>query len=127
MSDIREIMTTEPNICTPLTSIENIEKLMADTNSKEILVVDTILEKHVVGIINKSDIDAKAEAQEVKHESLNAEQCMRPTPFQVRETTSIEECDRILMANKIDHLVIVDEEGHLCGVYKPAGLLPVGQ
>lgn len=127
MSDIREIMTTEPNICTPLTSIENIEKLMADTNSKEILVVDTILEKHVVGIINKSDIDAKAEAQEVKHESLNAEQCMRPMPFQVRETTSIEECDRILMANKIDHLVIVDEEGHLCGVYKPAGLLPVGQ
>lgn len=127
MRDIREIMTMEPNICTPLTSIENIEKLMADSNSQEILVVDTILEKHVVGIINKSDIDAKAEVQEVKHESLNAEQCMRPMLFQVRETTSIEECDRILEDNKIDHLVIVDEGGHLCGVYKPAGLLPIRQ
>ncbi|MEA9357396.1 CBS domain-containing protein [Bacteriovorax sp. PP10] len=127
MSDIREIMTADPNICTPLTSIENIEKLMADTNSREIVVVDTIEEKHVVGMINKSDIDAMAEAREVKHESLNAEQCMRPIIFQVRETTPIEECDRILKANKIDHLVIVDEEGHLCGLYNPAGLLPIEQ
>lgn len=127
MSDIREIMTADPNICTPLTSIANIEKLMADTNSKEIVVVDTLEEKHVVGMINKADIDAKAQVQEVKHESLNAEQCMRPIIFQVRETTSIEDCDRILEANNIDHLVIVDEEGHLCGVYNPAGLLPIGQ
>jgi IMP dehydrogenase len=127
MSDIREIMTADPNICTPLTSIENIEKLMADTNSKEIVVVDTIEEKHVVGMINKSDIDAVAESKEVKHESLNAEQCMRPIIFQVRETTSIEECDRILEDNKIDHLVIVDAEGHLCGLYNPAGLLPIEQ
>jgi CBS domain-containing protein len=127
MKDIREMMTAEPTICTPLTSIENIEKLMAETNSKEILVVDTILEKHILGTINKKDIDIKAENLDIKPESLNAEICMRPILVKVRETTTIEECERILEANKLDHLVIVDEEGHLCGVYKPAGLLPVGQ
>lgn len=127
MSAIREIMTEEATICTPLTSIENIEKLMADTNSNEIVVVDTILEKHVVGTINRNDIDAKAQSQEVKPESLNAEQCMRPILFKVRDDISIEECDRILEANKLDHLVIVDEQGHLCGVYNPARLLPVEQ
>lgn len=120
-------MTAEPSICTRLTSIEFIEKMMADTNSKEILVVDTMEEKHVVGTINKNDIDEKAEALEVKPESLNAEQCMRPIMFKARENVSIEECDRILEENKIDHLVIVDEKGHLCGVYNPAKLLPMEQ
>ena len=120
-------MTAEPSICTPLTSIEFIEKMMADTNLKEILVVDTIEEKHVLGTINKKDIDAKAEELEVKPESLNAEQCMRPIMFKVRENASIEECDRILEENNINHLVIVDEQGHLCGVYNPAKLLPIEQ
>lgn len=127
MSDIREIMTPEPTICTPLTSIENIEKLMADTNSRQILVVDTFEEKHVLGTISRSDIDAKADVQDVKPESLNAEQCMRPILFKARETASIEECDRILEQNSLDHLVILDGEGHLCGVYNPARLLPVEQ
>lgn len=120
-------MTMEPTICTPLTSIENILKMMLDKNTKEVLVVDTILEKHLVGTINEKDIRAKSEVQDVDPESLNAEQCMRPILVKVRETVSLEECDRLLSDNGIDHLPVVDEEGHLCGVYNPASLLPVGQ
>lgn len=100
---------------------------MVDLNTKEVLVVDTILEKHLVGTINEADIQAKSTVQDVSPESLNAEQCMRPITLKVRETTSIEECDRLLEEHKIEHLAIVDEYGHLCGVYNPAGLLPIRQ
>lgn len=120
-------MTTEPIICTPLTSIENIQKLMAEKSTKEIWVVDTILEKHLVGTINEKDILEKSKTMEVEPTSLSAEQCMRPITVKVRENVSLEECDRILSDKKIDHLVVVDEEGHLCGVYNPATLLPIRQ
>lgn len=120
-------MTTEPTICTPLTSIENIQKLMTEKSTKEVWVVDTILEKHLVGTINEKDILEKARTMEVEPTSLNAEQCMRPISVKVRENVTLEECDRILDEKKVDHLVIVDEEGHLCGVYNPASLLPIRQ
>ena len=120
-------MTTETVICTPLTSIENIQKLMSDKNTKEILVVDTILEKHLVGTINEKDILERSKALEVDPTSLNAEQCMRPILAKVRENVSLEECDRILNDKHMNHLVVVDAEGHLCGVYNPTALLPIRQ
>lgn len=116
-------MTTEPLLCTPLTSIENIQKLMSEKGTSEVLVVDTILEKHLVGIINSHDIDTKSADQDVDPTSLNAEQCMRPVLITARETASVEECVRILEDNHLEQLAIVDEEGHLCGIYDRANLI----
>lgn len=104
-------------MCTPLTSIENIKKIMEDNDSEEILVVDTMLEKHLVGIIYGNDISARSFEQSVVPSSLNAEQCMKPVPVTARENITLEECQRILDANHLEHLAIIDDEGHLCGVY----------
>ena len=127
MHDIKEFMTTGTNICTHLTSIENILKLMTEKNVKEIFVVDTILEKHLVGTINENDILRKAEIMSVDAKSLTMEECMKPILIKAREDLSIEECDRILKDNKLDHIAIVDVDGHLCGVYTPESLLPIRQ
>jgi CBS domain-containing protein len=110
-------MTTEPILCTPLTSIDNIKKLMVDHNTKEVLVVDTILEKHLLGVINGDDISEKSVDQSVLPSALNAEQCMKPLIVTVRETSSLEECERLLDENNLESLAIVDEEGHLCGIF----------
>lgn len=120
-------MTTGMNICTHLTSIENILKLMTEKNTNEIFVVDTILEKQLLGTINKEDIVKKAEIMSVDVNSLTMEECMKPILFKAREDLSIQECDRILKAHQLDHLAIVDVNGHLSGVYTPAELLPIRQ
>lgn len=117
MSDIRDLMITEPLICTPLTSIDNIIKIMEDNNTNEIMVVDTILEKHLVGKIYGNDISAKSIDQSVSPGALNAEQVMRPVTVTMRETATEKECLRLMDLNQIDELAIVDEEGHLCGIY----------
>lgn len=105
-------------MCTPLTSIENIKKIMKDNDSEEILVVDTMLEKHLVGIIYGNDISAKSFEQSVVPSSLNAELFVKPVPVTARENITLEECQKILDANHLEHLAIIDEEGHLCGVYE---------
>ena len=127
MSDIKDFMTTGTSICTHLTSIENIQKLMIENNTKNVWVVDTFLEKHLLGTVNESDILNKSKIMEVDPTSLTVEQCMKPILVQVREDVSIEECDRILNDKKLDSLAIVDEEGHFCGIYNPASLLPIRQ
>lgn len=104
-------------MCTPLTSIENIKKIMEDNDSEEILVVDTMLERHLVGVIYGNDISAKSFEQSVVPSSLNAEQCMKPVSVTARENITLEECQRILDDNHLEHLAIIDDEGHLCGVY----------
>ena len=120
-------MITGMNICTHLTSIENILKLMTEKNTNEVFVVDTILEKQLLGTINKKDIVKKAEIMSVDANSLTMEECMKPILVRAREDLSIEECDRILKVHQLDHLPIVDVYGHLCGVYTPAELLPIRQ
>lgn len=100
---------------------------MAEKNTKDVWIVDTILEKHLVGTVSEKDILKKAQVMEVEPTSLSVEQCMRPIVAKARENISIEECDRILSDKKIDYLAIVDEGGHLCGVYNPAALLPIRQ
>ena len=118
-------MNTEPPLCTPFTSIENIRKLMSEHGTKEVLVVDTILEKHLLGMISDADITEKSLDQHVKPEELNAEQCMKPVLVTARETFSLDECERLVESHHLDHLAIIDEEGHLCGIFDPKLLLPV--
>lgn len=117
MNDIRELMTTGPLICTPLTSIENIQKIMKEGQAKEIFVVDTLLEKHFIGIIHGEDIFLKATQENVAPSSLNAEKFIRALPVTIRETANEKECLRLMDLKSIDQLVVTDEEGHLCGVY----------
>ena len=117
MNDIRDFMITEPLLCTLLTSIDNIKKIMDDNKTKEILVVDTLLEKHLLGVINGDDISEKSVDQSVLPSSLNAEQCMKPLFVTARETASLEECERLMEAHHLERLAIVDEEGHLCGIF----------
>ena len=120
-------MTTGTIICTHLTSIENILKLMAEKTTEVVWVVDTIYEKHLLGTINKDDITNMAKIKRVEPKSLTMEECMKPILIKVREDINIKECDRILNDNKLEHLAVVDQEGHLRGVYSPADLLPMRQ
>jgi CBS domain-containing protein len=90
---------------------------MNDHHTKQVLVVDTILEKHLLGVINSDDITAMSLDQSVKPSALNAEQCMKPLAHSARETSSLEECERILEEENLEQLAIVDEVGHLCGIF----------
>ena len=91
---------------------------MQEYKTEEILVVDTILEKHLVGKIYGNDITIKSQEQGVPPSALNAEQVMRPVNLTMRELSTEKECLRLMDLNQIDSVAIIDEEGHLCGVYK---------
>lgn len=116
-------MRTELPLCTPLTSIDNIKKLMEEKTTDEVLVVDTLLEKHLVGTISVNDIYAKSISSNVPASDLNAEQCIRPFSVTVRETATPEECKRLMELNHLTKIAVVDDFGHVCGLVESSNLM----
>lgn len=110
-------MLKELPICTHLTSIDNIKKLMAENKTNEVLVVDTIMEKHLLGMISDDDISASAVGLSVLPSSLNAEQCMRPVRYTIKSNASLEECQAFMHDHHLTKVAVVDEEGHVCGIF----------
>ncbi len=117
MDIVKDFLLDKAPMCTPLTSIENIIKFMAENDADEVFVVDTMEERHLLGVIYKEDIDAIAAEDGVVPESLNAERCMRSVCASAENSISLEECQRILDDNHLKHLPVIDEEGHLTGSY----------
>lgn len=90
---------------------------MKENDSNEILVVDSLLERHLLGVIYQHDLISHSPDVDLDLETLNAEQFMKPVEVLAREFITLEECQRILDENHLEHLPIVDDENHLCGVY----------
>lgn len=116
MDLVSEIMKINPVCCTPLTRIEEIERLMKDQNTDELPVVDSLMEKNFLGIITENEITKRANEEGVKHSDLNAEQCLITNPITVYAESSIDECNRLMEINHLKTLPVIDGSGHFCGI-----------
>ena len=96
---------------------------MAEKGTDELMVVDTLLEKHLVGTINDKDITEMSIKQNVDPLELNAEQCIRPIAVSINDTATMAECERLMELRHIDKISVIDEEGHLCGVLDRSNLV----
>jgi len=90
---------------------------MEEKNTMELLVVDTLLEKHLMGVINGGDIFTKSVSLNVPPSDLNAEQCMKPIRYMITETSSLEDCQRFMKENHLRRVPVVDKEGHVSGLF----------
>lgn len=117
MDLVKDYLTLKTPLCTPLTSIENINRIMDENGADELFVIDSMEERRLVGVIYKEDIDELSRLEAVDPNSLSAQRCMRLAPACANEETSLLECQQILDDNHLDHLAVVDNEGHFCGTY----------
>ncbi|MBC7537390.1 MAG: CBS domain-containing protein [Bacteriovorax sp.] len=116
MDLVSEIMSANPVCCTPVTRIEEIERLMKEQNTEEIPIVDTLYEKNFLGIITEKEITKRADEDGVKHSELNTEQCMTLNPITVYAESSIDECFRLMDSNHLTQIPVIDGGGHICGI-----------
>jgi len=115
MNLVSEIMNANPACGTPLTRIEEIERLMKEQNCDEIPIVDSHSEKNLIGIITKNEIKKIADEQGVKHSELNTEQCITKNPPVVYIESSIDECFRLMDLNHLCRIPVIDAGLHFCG------------
>lgn len=116
MNLVKDVMINDSSICTTLTSVDNIMKMMNDFNRKEIYLVDTLEEKHLLGAVNEKDILKLSEELGVPTSRLNTEQCMTDVTASVGQNASMDECVRVMDYYHLSRIPVVDEENHCCGV-----------
>src|ERR1700751_6132206 len=96
MNLVKDVMINDSSLCTTLTSVDNIMKMMNDFNRKEIYLVDTLEEKHLLGTVNEKDILKLSEELGVPTSRLNTEQCMTDVTASVGQNVAMEECVRVM-------------------------------
>lgn len=116
MNLVSEIMNADSACCTPLTRIDEIERIMKEQKIKELPVVDSLLGKKFVGIITEDKIIEKAKEEGVSPANLNAEKCLIDNPIAIYAEVSIDECFHLMDSHHLDRIPVIDEGGRFCGV-----------
>jgi CBS domain-containing protein len=116
MNTVLSVMNQEPIFCTLDTRVSEIKYLLQKYNYDEIVVLDSLEKHHPVGLVGMGDMSTP-EIENVDIPSdVSAEECMRAIPAVVDQNSSLEECMNIMRANHLEHIPVVDLNGHFTGM-----------
>jgi CBS domain-containing protein len=79
------------------------------------------------GILTSTDICDKIVAQDRDPATIPVSQIMTSPLITVRTDMSMAECARIMKENRIHHLPVIDEQGHLVGMISATDFLVVAE
>ena len=119
---VKEIMTSDPFCCTADTSLEEVAKAMVEHDCGEIPIVRTSKDRTLVGVVTDRDIVCRLVAQGINPVDEAAESCMSTPVVSVQESTSVEECARIMEESQIRRVPVVNGGGMCCGIVSQADI-----
>src|SRR5438270_12215867 len=88
-------------------------EMMADKRVGALLVID---EGHLVGIVSERDYARKVILQGKSSKDTFIREIMTPSPITIDCDTSVDEAMRMMTENRIRHLPVIDQAGHIAGV-----------
>lgn len=110
------LMSVNPIFCTSETRIAEIKHLIKKYDCDEILVLDSIKEKHPIGILDLADVSTALIEESAIPSDVSAIECMRSIPAVAHMDLSLGECLNIMRDNHMERIPIVDLNGHVQGV-----------
>jgi CBS domain-containing protein len=117
---VKDLMCAHPACCTPETSLREAAKLMCDCDCGAIPVVDSESRREPVGIITDRDIVCRAVAPGHDPEKTAVDQCMSRRLTTIGLESSIESCCEAMEEAKVRRMLVVDDDGRLCGIVAQA-------
>ncbi len=119
---VKDIMSDHPACCTPESNLGEAARIMAQADCGAVLVVDAETGRKPLGIITDRDIVCRVVAAGKDPSQVSAASCMSKPLATVREDSPIEACCRAMESAKVRRLLVVDEQGDLCGIISQADL-----
>jgi CBS domain-containing protein len=119
---VKEVMTTDPACCVLETSLQEVAQMMIDHDCGEIPVVENKQNYLPIGVITDRDIVCRTIAKGINPLDLTVAECISRPCVTVTPEMSIEECSRILEANQIRRVPVVDASGSCCGIVSLADI-----
>lgn len=116
MNLVTDVMDTNPVLCTSDMRVAEIKYLLKKYDYEEILVVDSLDEKHPIGFVSLADMDDP----DIEHADIpsdvSALECMRKIPAVMLDSSTLDECLNVMRANHLERIPVVDLNGHFEGI-----------
>jgi len=116
MNLVTDVMMTDPILCTSDMRVAEIKYLLKKYDYDEMFVVDTMDDKHPIGLVSLADMDLPHIENADIPSDVSALECMRGIPAVVLDSSTLEECLNIMRANHMERIPVVDLNGHFEGI-----------
>ncbi|RLA76497.1 MAG: KpsF/GutQ family sugar-phosphate isomerase [Epsilonproteobacteria bacterium] len=116
LTNIQSVMKNENlPICTMHTDVKEIIHTITDGKCG-LVVVTTDKDNKILGVITDGDIRRVMETKEESFFNLKAQDIMSKNPKQIQQNSKLIEASDIMGQNKINSLLVVNEENELAGI-----------
>ena len=115
---VEQIMTRSPRVCMANASLTQAAQMMRDEDVGEIPVVDG--ERKVVGVITDRDIVVRCVAVGDNPQDVLVDACMTAPALTLQEGATLDECARLMAAQQVRRVPIVNAAGAICGIVSQA-------
>jgi len=123
---VDDIMTPGPACCTPDTPLRDVARMMVEHDCGEIPLVQNPDEARLLGVLTDRDIVCRTIARGMNPLELTAGDCMSHPAVSVMSGTSLEECCRIMEAQQIRRVPVLDANGVIRGIVSQADIATSG-
>ena len=124
--NVTSVMTPGPICCTPQTPLRAVAQLMKNRDCGLIPVVDALDTLKPVGTITDRDIALRIVAAGMDPSTASASDCMSSPCATVDTDASLRECCAQMETHALRRMLVVDDDGRLCGIVALADLAHSG-
>lgn len=119
---VRKIMTKNPAVCTPDSTVEEVARMMETYDCGCIPVVENQKLMIPVGTITDRDIAIRAFASGRNARDLKASDIMTSDIVTVTPETEVQECLKVMENRQIRRILVTDNTGRVTGIVAQADL-----
>ena len=113
---VNEVMTRDPEVCTPDTDLVYVARMMADRSVGVIPVVKDTEGMQPIGIVTDRDIVIRAVAKNQNPDDLRASDVMSTDICCARPDMDLRECLELMERHEIRRIPVINDEGRICGI-----------
>ncbi|HEX8550576.1 MAG TPA: CBS domain-containing protein [Abditibacteriaceae bacterium] len=119
---VSDVMTDDVMCATADTALQEIARLMRDEDCGAIPIVSDAESLRPIGIITDRDITVRLVAEGRNPLELTARDAMSETVVTISPAADLEECMDLMEENQLRRVVVVDENGGVCGIIAQADI-----
>ena len=112
----QEIMTKNPVLCLATTKLDEVARLMVDSDCGEIPIVRSKEKAELLGVVTDRDITCRAIARGKNPTTTTASEVMSSPAVTVSPETDLMQCCKLFEEKEIRRLPVVDQKGHCVGI-----------
>lgn len=119
---VQEIMTRDPQCCTPDTKIQQVARMMVDCDCGAIPVVEDNNSKKPVGVITDRDIVTRIVAEGDDYTQLGASAAMTEATVTVQDDADLSDAERQMKDKQVRRILVLNDGGQCVGILAQADI-----